>query len=104
VRLFRSFDTATKRNVVHGGQYIRLYHKEVESYLRCKISSNIPHLVEHVFDPSAALEESNSCIVFWQVEHLENTNGGPVLESSVIRLKHLVSRKYLTLVQDKTTR
>jgi hypothetical protein len=102
IRLFRTAKEDATENRIYGCQYISLYGIREMGYIECKSFSDVPHFKKH---PSnyAELKESDSCLPFWQIEHKRNTNGKAIEAHSPIRLKHLVTRQYLTLVKDSST-
>ncbi|CAD5124825.1 DgyrCDS13086 [Dimorphilus gyrociliatus] len=88
-----------------GGTVLRLFHKELESYL-CAVGvfgqdiEEDVHFRVRVIDQSdtRTLQPSTSSNIYWQIEKVDDvTSGEAVLWKEQIRLRHLTTRKFLSL-------
>ncbi|KAI8801211.1 inositol 1,4,5-trisphosphate/ryanodine receptor-domain-containing protein [Cladochytrium replicatum] len=98
------------------GDFIRLYHKEVEAYLysffatseiEALLAGDVPQtgiglerqvkLMDYTFDPLNPTD-STSALTFWQIEHQNPMQGGLVRWSDhKVRLRHAVTHMYLVV-------
>eukprot|EP00049_Salpingoeca_infusionum_P018394 m.357042 g.357042 ORF g.357042 m.357042 type:complete len:2607 (+) comp17695_c0_seq1:174-7994(+) len=92
---------------VRGGDFIQLFHKEVSGFLAAEGSflNSSPYEDVHIRirepDPRRPHRQlpPTSSISFWQVEVDQSASNGSIVEwNSKIRLKHVCTQMYLTLV------
>lgn len=65
----RAIDGTTSKDdtgMLKAGQFVRMYHKELEGYVECHVGEITAHVRRHVLNPLDP-KESNSPIAFWQV-------------------------------------
>ncbi|KAI8365871.1 hypothetical protein EDC96DRAFT_509091 [Choanephora cucurbitarum] len=88
---------AKRVKFVNSGQYIRLYHKEIEAYLEAPaINGDTVILRKHTINPLNP-KENDSPLAFWEIENLDTSGSSKVRWKKSIRIRHVVSRAYLSI-------
>ncbi|GAN04326.1 conserved hypothetical protein [Mucor ambiguus] len=82
----------------NAGQYVRFYHKEMESYLEAPsiYGNNVVKLKKHIINPLDP-KETESPQAFWEIENVDMSRGSKVRWRSSIRIRHVATRAYLSI-------
>ncbi|KAI9352503.1 hypothetical protein DFJ73DRAFT_347572 [Zopfochytrium polystomum] len=100
--------------VIHGGYFIRLYHKEKEAYMMCQSLLSLAlsnydaagfdeqkvQLLEYKYDPLNP-QDSKSSLVVWQIEFANAYTGDAIEWNKPVRLRHASSNLYLAVLKDQ---
>ncbi|KAJ3226355.1 hypothetical protein HK099_005063 [Clydaea vesicula] len=95
-----------ENNCLRSGSYIRLFHKEHQAYIDSQrdlsgaaaLNFEQVRLAEYTFDQTNMLD-TTSCTSFWQVEHKNPYQGGPLQWNQPFRLRHGILNAYLYVEQ-----
>lgn len=98
-----------KTNFLKGGDVVYLLHKELDSYLAAEGLFTEKSIIEKIHLRSRPTEEfqftespSTDSATFFQVEIEDNvTSGDPLEWQTNVRLRHMISRKYLQVNEDR---
>ncbi|KAI7903144.1 uncharacterized protein BX663DRAFT_507611 [Cokeromyces recurvatus] len=82
----------------NSGQYVRFYHKEMESYLEASLlnGNDIVILKKHIINPLDP-KETDSPQAFWEIENVDVTRGSRIRWEKSIRIRHVATRAYLAI-------
>ncbi|CAO0799740.1 unnamed protein product [Mucor circinelloides] len=82
----------------NSGQYVRFYHKEMESYLEAPsiYGNNVVMLKKHIINPLDP-KETESPQAFWEIENVDMSRGSKVRWRKSIRIRHVATRAYLSI-------
>ncbi|KAL0145319.1 hypothetical protein V8B55DRAFT_1460552 [Mucor lusitanicus] len=82
----------------NAGQYVRFYHKEMESYLEAPsiYGNNVVMLKKHIINPLDP-KETESPQAFWEIENVDMSRGSKVRWKKSIRIRHVATRAYLSI-------
>ncbi|KAL9543559.1 hypothetical protein MBANPS3_008056 [Mucor bainieri] len=82
----------------NAGQYVRFYHKEVESYLEAPslYGNHVVMLKKHIINPLDP-KETESPQAFWEIENVDMSRGSKVRWRKSIRIRHVATRAYLSI-------